>query len=73
MIFDHPYIRNAESSQVNVRSGRCVILYGAEHTALWTHAEEIMPSCAPESLYNLLVPRIGIFKRAYGTVGSAIR
>ncbi|KAH3907860.1 hypothetical protein HBH56_181920 [Parastagonospora nodorum] len=52
----------------NVRSNRCIILYGAEHTALWTHTEEIMPSCAPKDLFNLLVPRIGIFKRAYGTV-----
>jgi hypothetical protein len=27
-----------------------------------------MPDCAPKDLYDLLVPRIGIFKKAYGTV-----
>ncbi|KAH7408722.1 Nitroreductase-like protein [Phaeosphaeria sp. MPI-PUGE-AT-0046c] len=55
-------------SAFNVRSGRCIILFGEEHTALWAHAMDIMPSCAPKELYTLLVPRIEIFKKAYGTV-----
>lgn len=61
---------DAEQFTVNVRSNRCIVLYETEHTALWTHTEEIMPNCSPKDLANLIVPRIGMFKRAYGTVSS---
>jgi predicted oxidoreductase (fatty acid repression mutant protein) len=55
-------------SAFNVRSSRCITLYGAEHTALWDHAALITPKTAPASLHDLLVPRIPIFRAAYGTV-----
>jgi predicted oxidoreductase (fatty acid repression mutant protein) len=55
-------------SAFNVRSSRCIILYGTEHTALWDHAASITPQVCPASLHDLLVPRIPLFRAAYGTV-----
>jgi predicted oxidoreductase (fatty acid repression mutant protein) len=51
-----------------VRSSRCIILFGGEHTALWDHAASITPKVYPASLHDLLVPRIPLFRAAYGTV-----
>ncbi|KAJ4367453.1 hypothetical protein N0V83_007036 [Neocucurbitaria cava] len=55
-------------SPFNVRSSRCIILFGAEHTALWDNATEMTPKVAPAQFQELLVPRIPLFKAAYGTV-----
>ncbi|KAH7385664.1 Nitroreductase-like protein [Pyrenochaeta sp. MPI-SDFR-AT-0127] len=55
-------------SAFNVRTCRCIILFGEEHTKLWDHAAEVTPKVAPAELQDLLVPRIGIFRAAYGTV-----
>ncbi|KAF1840926.1 Nitroreductase [Cucurbitaria berberidis CBS 394.84] len=55
-------------SAFNVRSSRCIILFGVEHTALWDHAAEVMPKVAPAALQDLFVGRIPLFKAGYGTV-----
>ncbi|KAH7076225.1 Nitroreductase-like protein [Paraphoma chrysanthemicola] len=55
-------------SAFNIRSTRCIILFGSSHTALWDHAAEVTPASASKEVYDLLVPRIGLFRAAYGTI-----
>ena len=55
-------------SAFNVRSSRCIILFDADHTALWDNAALITPKDAPKQLHDLLVPRIELFRAAHGTV-----
>ncbi|KAF1828347.1 Nitroreductase [Decorospora gaudefroyi] len=52
----------------NVRSSRIIILFGAEHAALWAHAEDVTLKSMPPHLVDLFVPRIVMFKPAYGTI-----
>jgi predicted oxidoreductase (fatty acid repression mutant protein) len=58
----------ANTNQVNVRSSYCILLFRAEHAALWDHAADITPKTIPAHLVDLFVPRIALFRPAYGTI-----
>ncbi|OCL10939.1 Nitroreductase [Glonium stellatum] len=53
-------------SPFNVRSTRCVVLFGAEHNKLWEHAYKITEESTPQAI-GILGPKINGFAAAYGT------
>lgn len=56
-------------SPFNVRSCRCIVLFGDEHDKLWQHAYEITEKGAGgEQVIKILGPRIKGFEAAKGTV-----
>jgi predicted oxidoreductase (fatty acid repression mutant protein) len=58
-------------SPFNVRSCRCIILFGAEHEKLWNEAYKITEEQTPGAI-GILGPKIRQFGEGYGTVCLAI-
>ncbi|KAJ8114037.1 hypothetical protein OPT61_g3977 [Boeremia exigua] len=54
-------------SPFNVRSARCLVLFGDNHTNLWQHAYDTTEQATPASL-AVLGPKIKEYQAAYGTV-----
>jgi predicted oxidoreductase (fatty acid repression mutant protein) len=54
-------------SPFNVRSARCIILFGEEHTKLWQAAYKITEEETPGAI-GILGPKITGYEAAYGTV-----
>ena len=54
-------------SPFNVRSARCILLFGQEHNKLWEHAYKITEETTPQAI-GVLGPKIKGFEGAYGTV-----
>jgi predicted oxidoreductase (fatty acid repression mutant protein) len=54
-------------SPFNVRSCRCIILFGAEHEKLWNEAYKITEEQTPGAI-GILGPKIRQFGEGYGTV-----
>ena len=54
-------------SPFNVRSARCIVLFGEEHTKLWENAYEVTENATPQVM-GILGPKIKGFQAAYGTV-----
>ena len=56
-------------SPFNVRSCRCIILFGAEHEKLWNKAYDITEEQTPGAI-GILGPKIRQFAEGYGTVSQ---
>lgn len=54
-------------SPFNVRSARCIVLFGDEHTKFWENAYKITEQDSPAAI-GILGPKIEGYKAAYGTV-----
>lgn len=54
-------------SPFNVRSTRAIVLFGAEHEALWEHAFKVVEESTP-GMIGILGPKIKGFVAAQGTV-----
>jgi predicted oxidoreductase (fatty acid repression mutant protein) len=54
-------------SPFNVRSARCLVLFGDHHTNLWQYAYDATEQVTPAAL-ALLGPKIKGYQAAYGTV-----
>ncbi|USP72728.1 hypothetical protein yc1106_00002 [Curvularia clavata] len=54
-------------SPFNVRSARCLVLFGDHHTHLWQHSYDAIERETPASL-ALLGPKIKGYQAAYGTL-----
>lgn len=54
-------------SPFNVRSTRCIVLFGEEHSKLWEAAYKITEQQTPGAI-GVLGPKIKGFEGAYGTV-----
>jgi predicted oxidoreductase (fatty acid repression mutant protein) len=54
-------------SPFNVRSARCIVLFGEEHTRLWQAAYKITEETTPGAI-GILGPKIKGYEEAYGTV-----
>jgi len=54
-------------SPFNVRSARCIVLFGEEHTKLWQAAYKITKESIPGAI-GILGPKIIGYEEAYGTV-----
>ncbi|KAF3000667.1 hypothetical protein E8E13_000625 [Curvularia kusanoi] len=54
-------------SPFNVRSARCIVLFGEHHTDIWQHAYDVTERDTPGAL-PILGPKIKGYKAAYGTV-----
>jgi predicted oxidoreductase (fatty acid repression mutant protein) len=54
-------------SPFNVRSARCIVLFGEEHTKLWENAYEVTEQATPQAI-SILGPKIKGYQAAYGTV-----
>jgi predicted oxidoreductase (fatty acid repression mutant protein) len=54
-------------SPFNVRSARCIVLFGEEHTKLWQAAYKITEEATPGAI-DILGPKIHGYEGAYGTV-----
>ncbi|KAF2790532.1 Nitroreductase [Melanomma pulvis-pyrius CBS 109.77] len=53
-------------SPFNVRSTRCIVLFGEEHTKLWENAFKVTEQGMPQAM-GILGPKIKGFQGAYGT------
>ena len=58
-------------SPFNVRSTRCIVLFGAEHDALWDQAYQITEKTTPAAM-GILGPKIKGYQAASGTVSCQI-
>jgi hypothetical protein len=56
-------------SPFNVRSARCIVLFGDEHTKLWQATYKITEEASPQAI-GILGPKIKSYEEAYGTVSS---
>ncbi|KAH7130785.1 Nitroreductase-like protein [Dendryphion nanum] len=54
-------------SPFNVRSARCIVLFGPDHDALWQHAFQVVQDSTPAAL-NILGPKIKGYEAAAGSV-----
>lgn len=54
-------------SPFNVRSARCIVLFGDEHEKLWQNAYKVTEEATPQAI-GILGPKIKGFEAAYGTV-----
>ncbi|KAF2657546.1 Nitroreductase [Lophiostoma macrostomum CBS 122681] len=55
-------------SPFNVRSCRCIVLFGADHEKLWNEAYKITEATMPPAAMEHQGPRIKQFGKGYGTV-----
>ncbi|KAF2706516.1 Nitroreductase [Pleomassaria siparia CBS 279.74] len=53
-------------SPFNVRSARCIVLFGEEHSKLWENAYKVTEEATPQAI-GILGPKIKGFQDAYGT------
>ncbi|KAF2182181.1 Nitroreductase [Zopfia rhizophila CBS 207.26] len=60
------YALKHAQSPFNVRSTRCIVLLGEEHSKLWEEAFKITAKNSPEAI-GVLGPKIKGFVAAYGT------
>ena len=58
-------------SPFNVRSARCIVLFGEEHTKLWQSAYDITAEATPGAI-GILGPKIRGYEGAYGTVSRML-
>jgi len=54
-------------SPFNVRSARCLVVFGEHHNKLWQHAYEVTEKDSPASI-GILGPKIKGYEAGYGTV-----
>jgi predicted oxidoreductase (fatty acid repression mutant protein) len=54
-------------SPFNVRSTRCIVLFGEEHTKLWENAYKVTEQATPQFM-GILGPKMKGYEAAYGTV-----